>query len=113
MIPPEQLRYPCTTVHQGDELYIPDLFCRVSVFDRENRLIGHLGDYVDGAKLTSWDQFKSGEFPDLAGYPNLPHEKRKVGKFSSPHGIHVDAAGNIYLVEWINDGRITRLKRVR
>ena len=108
-----ELRFPCTTVHQGKDLYIPDLFCRVSIFDAANTLIGHLGDYVGGATLTSWDQLRSNQFPDLAGYPNIPHDKRQPGKFSSPHGLHVDAAGNIYVVEWINDGRITRLQRVK
>ncbi len=108
-----ELRYPCTTVHQGKDLYVPDLFCRLSIFDQDNVLVGHLGDYIEGAELTSWGQFKTGEFADLAGYPNLPHEKRKVGKFSSPHGMHVDPAGNIYVVEWIEDGRVTRLQRMR
>lgn len=110
-IPSTQLRYPCTTVHQGSELYVPDLFCRVSIFDKNNQLVGHLGDYINGATLTSWEQFKKGDFPDLAGYPNIPHEKRRAGKFSSPHGMHVDRSGNIYVVEWIEDGRITKLQR--
>ncbi len=108
----EQVRYPCTTVPHGEDLYIPDLFCRVSIFDRQNRLIGHLGDYIDGAKLTDWDQFKRHEFPDLAGYPNLPMEKRLPGKFIAPHRLHVNAAGDIYVVEWVVEGRITKLQRL-
>jgi hypothetical protein len=107
----DQVRYPCTTVPHGDDLYIPDLFCRVSIFDRQNKLIGHLGDYVAGASLISWDQFKNLEFPDLAGYPNLPMNKRVDGKFISPHGLHVNAQGDIFVVEWIAEGRVTKLTR--
>lgn len=107
-----QIRYPCTTVPHGDDLYIPDLYCRVSIFDNQNRLIGHLGDYVNGAKLTDGAQLRSGEFPDLAGYPNLPLEKRVAGKFISPHRLHVNQAGDIFVVEWVQEGRITKLKRL-
>jgi len=106
-----QLRYPCTTVIQGDDLYVPDLFCRVSVFDRQNRLTGHLGDFVDGATLTDWAQFKSGQFPELAGYPNIPMAKRVPGKFVAPHRLHVNRQGDILVVEWIAEGRITKLRR--
>ena len=107
-----QVRYPCTTIPHGDELYIPDLFCRVSIFDRQNRLIGHLGDFVTGAALTDWAQFKSGEFPALAGYPNLPFSQRVPGKFIAPHSLHVNRTGDIFVVEWVEEGRITKLKRL-
>ena len=107
-----QVRYPCTTVIAGDLLYIPDLFCRVSLFDRQNRLIGHLGDFVDGASLTRWPQFKTGEFPTLAGYPNIPLAQRVPGKFIAPHSLHVNRTGDIFVVEWVQEGRITKLKRL-
>ncbi len=110
IIPREDLRFPCTTVHFGDDLYVPDLFARLSIFDKDNKKILDLGDYVDGRPLTSWDDFKD-TYPDLKGYPNIPHEKRIDGKFSSPHGMRVDHLGNIYVVEWISDGRVTKLTR--
>ena len=102
------LRFPCTTVHAGGLVYVPDLFARVSLFDADGQKIIDLGDYVDGQALTSWDDF--GEtFPDLEGYPNLPPEKRLAGKFISPHSLWVDGAGNVYVVEWVEDGRVTKL----
>jgi hypothetical protein len=67
---------------------------------------------VDGAKLTDEAQFRSGEFPDLAGYPNLPLEKRVAGKYILPHRLHVNQAGDIFVVEWIKEGHITKLKRL-
>jgi hypothetical protein len=94
----EELRRPCHFDRRGDELYIPDLHGRVTVFDRENRLVVHLGDNPE-----IWNQ---------KGWPNLPHETRVAGRFISPHAACVDADGNIYVVEWISDGRVTRLRRV-
>jgi hypothetical protein len=104
------LRFPCTTFHRGGLLYVPDLFARVSIFDRGNRKIIDLGDYVDGKPLTSWDDFGK-KYAALAGYPNLPPEKRTPNKFISPHALWVDQAGNIYVVEWVEDGRVTKLTK--
>ena len=104
------LRYPCTTFHRGNLLYIPDLFARVSIFDQHNQKVADLGDYVDGKPLTSWDDFGS-KYPDLKGYPDIPPEKRTQNKFISPHALWVDKAGNIYVVEWVQDGRVTKLTK--
>ncbi len=92
------LRYPCHFDVRGKELLIPDLHGRVTIFDGDNRLITHLGDYPE-----IWKQ---------KGYPNLPQDMRLPGKFISPHDACWDYAGNIYVVEWVSDGRITKLKRV-
>lgn len=106
----KDVRFPCTTFHRGDLLYIPDLFARVSIFDRDYRKLADLGDYVDGQELSSWDDFGN-KYPDLQGYPNLPPTRRLQNKFISPHALWVDRAGNIYVVEWIEDGRVTKLTR--
>ena len=34
---------------------------------------------------------------------------RFPGKFVSPHGLWVDEGDTIYVVEWLEDGRVTRL----
>ena len=105
----EQLRYPCTAVISGDQLYVPDLFGRLSIFDRENRLVTHLGDYLDGRDWNkSWGSFHELD-SGLQDYPNIAPKHRHSGKFSSPHGLCVDHAGNLFVVEWISDGRITKL----
>ena len=106
----EDLRYPCATIHSGGTMYVPDLFARLSIFDENNEKVIDLGDYVEGQKLTSWDDF-GGKYPALEGYPNIPHERRLEGKFSSPHDLWVDAEENVYVVEWIEDGRVTKLTR--
>lgn len=106
----DELRYPCATVHAGGKMYVPDLFARVSIFDEKNEKVIDLGDYVDGERLTRWDDFGT-TFPELDGYPNIPHDRRIPGKFVAPHDLWVDSEENIYVVEWIEDGRVTKLTR--
>ncbi len=94
----DELRRPCHFDQYKGALYIPDLNGRVTIFDRDNKLITHLGDNPDIWKSKGW--------------PNVPHEMRVTGKFVSPHAAAVDARGDIYVVEWISDGRVTKLRRV-
>jgi len=94
----DELRRPCHFDQKNGELLIPDLYGRVTIFDKNNKLITHLGDNLD-----VWN---------AKGWPNLPHEMRETGKFVSPHAACWDREGNIYVVEWIADGRVTKLRRV-
>jgi len=94
----DDLRYPCNFFETGGDLVIPDLYGRVTIFDRDNRLIAHLGDNPGVEKHPA--------------YPNLPHNEREPGRFISPHAACVDSRGDLYVVEWVSDGRITKLRRV-
>lgn len=95
------LRYPCCFFQFGDDLYIPDLHSRVTILDKHNLLITHVGDNPG-----AWMK---------AGWPNRPAEdlqaEIKVGKFSSPHAACVDSHGDVYVAEWIATGRVTKLRR--
>lgn len=92
------VRKPCTTEQHGDEIYIPDLHSRITILDKNDQLIAHVGEREEGWKIEAW--------------PNIDHSLRQVGNFTSPHDLHVDVKGNIYLAEWISDGRVTKLQRV-
>jgi hypothetical protein len=94
----QELRYPCDFDTKDGCLLVPDLHGRVTIFNQENQLITHLGDNPEVQKQ--------------AGYPNLPHEQRQAGKFISPHAARWDREGNIFVVEWVSDGRVTKLRRV-
>ncbi|MCG3198214.1 MAG: hypothetical protein GHCLOJNM_02708 [bacterium] len=94
----EELRHPCHFDQRNGDLLIPDLHGRVTIFDKNDKLIAHLGDNPG--------------IQTVKGYPNLPHEERIPGKFISPHSACWDHDGNIYVVEWVNDGRITKLRHV-
>lgn len=93
-----ELRHPCHFDHYNDDLLVPDLFGRVTIFDKNNTLITHLGGDKD------WNQ------PDQ--YPNVPKDTLVTGKFVSPHSACYDKDGNIFVVEWINYGRVTKMTRV-
>lgn len=81
----------------GDEVYIPDLHSRITILDKNDLLITHLGEDQEAYKQQGW--------------PNLPKSYFRPDFFSSPHGICVDSHRDVYLVEWIEDGRVTKLIR--
>lgn len=85
----------CFYEHKGD-LYIPDLNSRVTILDKNDKLITHLGEAPEMYKTPGW--------------PNIQY-KLQPGKFSSPHAVCVDSHGDIYVGEWISTGRVTKLKR--
>jgi hypothetical protein len=93
------LRLPCTTIQWRDLLFIPDLHSRLTVLDADNRLVTHLADWPG-----CWE---------TEGWPNLPKSDWITGKVSSPHDLHVDGAGNIYLVEWLSEGtgKVTKFEK--
>ena len=94
------LRFPCTVNPWGDELYVPDLHSRITILDGEDTVIAHLGD-----RPGCWE---------MEGWPNLPESDWVEGAFSSPHDLHVDSRGNIYVAEWLSNetGKITKLIRL-
>lgn len=90
----DDLRMPCHFDQRAGVLLVPDLKARVTLLDRENRLITHLGDDED---------FKLRE---------LPRDKFTPGKFVAPHSAIFDREGNIFVVEWVEVGRVTKLRKV-
>lgn len=90
--------YPCNGAVFGDEVVIPDLHSRVTILDGSDQLITHLGE-----DLAAWQR---------QGWPNRPTSEHVKGYFVSPHGAFVDRNGDIFVVEWVPQGRITKLRRV-
>lgn len=88
---------PCGFATWGEFLLVPELRARLAVLDGDDRLVGYLGE--------------NEAVCDLAGWPNHPPEQLTPGRFNSPHGMAAGAAGDLYVVEWIVGGRITRLAR--
>ncbi len=76
---------------------IPDLGARVTLIDKNNEVIEHLGD--DSA--SEWRKTRT-----------MAREAFKPGKFVAPHGASFDHAGNIFVVEWVEVGRVTKLRKV-
>ncbi|MGH9834742.1 MAG: hypothetical protein ACRD9Y_17125 [Blastocatellia bacterium] len=94
----DQLRLPATLHIRGTDLAIGDLGGRVTILDKDNKLVTHLGDQVDPKKRAT---------------NKLPREQWLDGIFVSPHGICWDRQGNLYVEEWMAVGRVVKLKRVK
>jgi hypothetical protein len=97
------LLFPAHFDIRGKVLLVPDLHARVSLFDKDNKPIVHLGDdpawrkkVLDGFKFTMRRQPKTWQ----------------AGKFIHPHDACFDKDGNIFVVEWVHTGRVTLLKNV-
>jgi hypothetical protein len=79
------------------DMVVPDLAARVTVMDRYNKIIEHLGD--DSA--SEWQKTRT-----------MTREKFTPGKFIAPHSACFDHSGNIFVVEWVEIGRVTKLRKV-
>lgn len=94
------VRWPSTFDFRGGMMLMPDLKAVVTLFNEKNELVAHLGD---GMKA------------DGKTYEDLRTKERgafESGKFIAPHAASFDKAGNIYVAEWVEVGRVTRLRRV-
>ncbi len=92
------LRLPATLHIRGSDLAIGDLSGRVTILDKDNKLITHLGDNVDPKKRAT---------------NKVPREEWLDGQFIAPHGVCWDQKGNLYVEEWMAIGRVVKLKRVK
>jgi hypothetical protein len=86
---------------RGDVLLVPDLHARVTLLDKDNAVIAHLG-YDPAWTKQVLDGFKMRGKPD----------QWQAGRFVHPHDACFDAAGNIFVVEWVPTGRVTLLKKL-
>ncbi len=84
--------------YPGGGLLVPELFARVTLLDENDEPACLLGSNEAVCRIEGWPNHE----PDLI----------EEGKFNSPHGAAADDQGNIYVVEWIIGGRITKLERV-
>lgn len=89
---------PCGGIEKDGTLYIPELCARLALLDEKDKLICYLGQNEETCNLETW--------------PNNPEKLIQQGKFNSPHHLAVDDSNNIYVVEWIIGGRITKLEKI-
>lgn len=95
---------PANADIRGDTLLIPDLSARITLLDKDDKVITHLGEDPAWRELVMKDNRALRKSPTGAEW--LP------GKFLHPHDACFDADGNIFVAEWVNTGRITRLRKV-
>jgi hypothetical protein len=79
------------------DMVVPDLGARVTLMDKNNQVIAHLGD----DSQSKWRDTRK-----------MSRDHFTPGKFVAPHGACFDHNGNIFVVEWVEIGRVTKLRRV-
>jgi sugar lactone lactonase YvrE len=94
----DEIKLPCHFHFRRNVMLIPDLDARISLFDRNNKLLAHLGD----------DQ-AAGDSRKLRTQQRAAF---RPGKFVCPHGACFDNNGNIFVAEWVEVGRVTKLRKV-
>ena len=93
--------FPAHFDTRGKELLVPDLHARVTILDKDNKLITHLGYDADWTKQA------------LQGFQMRLHPERwEAGRFVHPHDACFDKSGNIFVVEWVMAGRVSFLRHV-
>lgn len=91
------VKLPCHFDTHGELLLVPDLEARVTLLNGQDRLVAHLGEDASG----TWGQLR-----------RRPREEFIPGKFICPHSACFDKDGNIFVVEWVEVGRVTKLRRL-
>lgn len=92
---------PANVQVQGEWLLVPELYARLSILDRDFKTVAQLGD--DSQRLMA----------DKKKRIRTDPSKWIEGKFITPHDACFDAAGNIYVAEYVpGRGRVTKLRRV-
>ena len=79
---------------------------QLTVLDRDDRVIGHLGLDTEAPSRPGWPNDK-----DAAGRP-VRSNALAPGRFNSPHAATVGRDGSIYVTEWLIGGRTTKLRRL-
>lgn len=95
------LHSPCIFAFHDGLTLVPELSARVDLLNSDDELVSILGDNGGASVTPGWPNH------NVTGKPELI----QPGRFNSPHGATFDHAGNIYVVEWIIGGRITKLVR--
>jgi hypothetical protein len=92
------LRRPCQVSFWGDYAVVSELEGRVTILDKNNVPVAFLGDNPNK------DQWANYKLRPLDISPAC---------FSAAHGCFVDQNANIYVSDWNQFGRVSKLARVR
>jgi hypothetical protein len=87
---------PCHFHEHKGMIVVPDLQARVTVLDKDNKIVVHLGE------------------PTMPNPPRTTENRADFipGQFVNPHGATFDHAGNIFVSEWVEIGRVTKLRKL-
>ena len=95
---------PANADIRGDVMLVPDLSARITLLDKDDKVITHLGEDPEWRAAVLKGGMKLRRDAQGEGWV--------AGKFLHPHDACFDAAGNIFVAEWVDSGRITKLRKV-
>ncbi len=93
----QHLRRPCQVSFHGDYALISELEGRATILDRDNVPVAFLGDNPEKAQWANY-QLQPGDIAPAV--------------FSAAHGCYIDRQANIYISDWNQTGRVTKLIRI-
>jgi hypothetical protein len=93
------VRSPRHFDRQGSLVVIPDLDAVVTLVDEKNRIVAQLGD-----GFTTFEEVRS--------LRTKSRDQFKPGKFICPHDAAFAADGSIFIAEWVDVGRLTKLEKI-
>jgi hypothetical protein len=93
----QHLRRPCQVSFNGDHAIVSELQGRVTIVDKDNVPVAFIGD---NPLQSQWANYK------------LDPANIRTAVFSAAHGCFIDQAANIYVSDWNQTGRVTKLTRV-
>ena len=79
-------------------MVIPELKARVTLLDEQNNIVARLGDARGRLEKVK----------DLRSKP----KQWQAGEFVHPHDACFDQEGNLFVAEWVQTGRVTKLTRL-
>jgi hypothetical protein len=88
------LRRPCQASFHGDHVVVSELEGRVTILDKDNAPVAFLGDNPQKAQ---WANYQ------------LPPGDIAPTFFSAAHGCYIDQNADIYVSDWNQIGRVTKL----
>ncbi len=94
----KDLRMPAAVHIRGDYAVFPELQGRVTVLDKEGKIVAQVGDNPEQKQRANF---------------GLPPEQWKDGICNSPHGASIDAEGDLIVTEWSQFGHLHKFVKVR
>jgi len=92
-------KMPCSLDEHRGDVVVTDLMSKVVILNAENKIVASLGE---------------GEYSkdDWKTVRNQAPGTFVPGRFVCPHAACFDHEGDIFVVEWVESGRVTKLRRV-
>lgn len=91
------VKMPCHFDERKGLVVVPDLEARVTLLGAGQKVVAQLGEDASG---------------DWGAMRKKAREEFRAGQFICPHGACFDHEGNIFVVEWVEVGRVTKLRRL-